>query len=114
MCPISADGLQVTVRVVRLKDTQPVADGQPWSHDKESARESLTVGMALGIDRLPHDQHRHYSGLAGACRHLQCETHDLRVGFFVGVGKMVEQSTPRTPMLGATTVSQIATSTASI
>jgi hypothetical protein len=27
---------------------------------------------------------------------------------------MVEQSTPRTPMLGATSVSQIATSTASI
>ncbi len=39
--------------------------------------------MPHGIDRLPRNQHRHDGGLARACRQLQSEAQQLRIGLLV-------------------------------
>ena len=73
----------------------------------------LLLGPAHGIDRLPGDQHGHDGGLAGAGGQLQRQPHQLRIGVVVGIGQMFEKALAGLADLGATSVSQMAVSTAS-
>jgi hypothetical protein len=72
----------------------------------------LLPGPADGVDRLPGDEHRHDGRLAGAGGELQREPHQFRIGVIVAAAG-VEQSFARLARCGATSVSQIAVSTAS-
>ena len=103
----------VAVRIVRLQDAQAVLDGDAGRDDQEAAGEVLAAGLADGVDRLPGDEHRHDGGLAGAGRQLQREAHQLRVRLVVGGRQVLEQVACRAAECGATSVSQIAVSTAS-
>ena len=73
----------------------------------------LAAGAADGVDRLPGDQHGHDGGLAGAGGELQREAHQFGVGVLVGGGQMFEDAACRSCDCGATSVSQMAVSTAS-
>ncbi len=103
----------VAVGVVRLEDAQPVLDRQAGCADEKAAREMLARRTAHGIDRLPRDEHGHHGGLAGAGGQLQREPHQFRIGVLVRRGEMVEQPLAVLSIAGATSVSQIAVSTAS-
>ena len=70
--------------------------------------------VAHGVHRLPGDQHRHDRGLAGAGGELQCDAQQVRVGFLVGGAQVFQEFRAAGTELGATSVSQMAVSTASI
>ena len=72
----------------------------------------LAARAADGIDGLPRDEHRHDRGLARAGGELQREAHQFGIGVFVRCGKMLEHAFPGGGC-GATSVSQMAVSTAS-
>ena len=103
----------VAVRVVRLEHAQAVLDREPGRDDEEAAREALALRPAHGVDRLPGDQHRHDGRLARAGGELQREPHQLRVGVVVRVRQVLEEPLAAAVDCGATSVSQIAVSTAS-
>ena len=81
----------IAVRVVGLQDAQTVLDGQARRADQKATGEVLAGWSAHSIDGLPGDQHGHDGGLAGTRCELECQTHQFRVGVFVGTGKMVKQ-----------------------
>ena len=103
----------VAVGIVRLEDAQAVLDRQAGRDDEKAAREVLAARAAHGVDRLPRDEHRHDGGLAGAGGELQREPHQFRIGVLVRAGEMVEQALAAASDCGATSVSQMAVSTAS-
>ncbi len=106
--------LVVAVRIVRLQDAQAVLDGDAGRDDQEAAGERLAARAADGIDRLPGDQHRHDGGLAGAGGELQREPQQVRVGLARWRRRGARGTRlPASPIFGATSVSQIAVSTAS-
>ena len=74
----------------------------------------LAVRVAHGVDGLPGDEHGHDGGLAGAGGQLERDAEQLRVGIAVGAGQVLEKLLADAASLGATSVSQIAVSTASI
>ena len=82
-------------------------------HNQKPAREVLAARAAHGVDRLPRDQHRHDGGLAGAGGELQGEAHKFGIGVLVGGGQMIEDALAALADWGATSVSQMAVSTAS-
>ncbi len=102
----------VAVGIVGLEHAQAVFDGEAGRDDEKAAGEVLAAGAADGVDRLPGDQHRHDGGLAGAGGQLQGETQQFGVGVVVGGGQVFEESLA-VLRLGATSVSQMAVSTAS-
>ena len=83
--------LVIAVRVVGLKHTQPIANGQAGRNDQEPSRKSLAVGTAHRIDGLPGDQHRHDSGFTGAGGQLQRQPKQFGIGIMVSVGQMLDK-----------------------
>ena len=104
----------VAVGIVRLEHAQPVLDRQAGRDDQETAGEVFAPGPANGVDRLPGDEHRHDGGLARAGGQFQREAHQLRVGVADWHWRDVREIASRSfPCCGATSVSQMAVSTAS-
>ncbi len=47
--------------------------------------------MSHSVDGLPRNDHRHDSGLSCAGGQLQRQTNQFRIGFVVGIGKMLNE-----------------------
>jgi hypothetical protein len=62
----------------------------------------------------PGDEHGHDGGFPGAGGEFQSQPEQLRIGFVVGVLEVFEKRAAGLPSFGATSESQMATSTASI
>ncbi len=75
----------VGVRVIGLKHTQTVANGQAGRDNQEAACEFFAGGATYGIDGLPGDEHGHDGCLAGARGQLQGQAHEIRIGVAVGI-----------------------------
>ena len=56
----------VAIRVIGLKNTETILNGEAWSDDEEAASELLATGMTHSVDCLPCDQHRHDGGFSRA------------------------------------------------
>jgi len=72
----------------------------------------FAAGTAHRINRRPRDEHRHDGGFARARGELESEAGKIRVGVFVGAVQQFEDFFPAFDK-GATSVSQMAVSTAS-
>ena len=103
----------VAVRVVRLQHAQPVLDRDAGRDDEEAAREALAARAAHRVDRLPGDEHRHHGRLAGAGGELQREARSSGLASALAVVEVLEEPLAVADRCGATSVSQIAVSTAS-
>ena len=55
----------IVVRVVGLKHSQAVLDGEPRRHHQKAPRKDLAVGTPGSVECLPGNQHRHHRRLAG-------------------------------------------------
>ena len=87
--------LIVTIRIVRLQNTQTVLDRDPWRNDQKSAREPIAARMPNRVHRLPRDQHRHHRRLARTRRHLQRPTHQLRIRITTRILQIIQSIAPR-------------------
>ena len=85
-------GFVIAVGVVGLEDAEAVFDGEARGDDEESFREAFAVGVADGVDGLPGNEHRHDGGLASAGGELECEAHQVRIGFVIGVGQVIKEA----------------------
>jgi hypothetical protein len=85
-----------------------------WCHDEKAARELLAGRVAHGIDGLPGDQHGHDGGLASTRGQLEGHAEQVRVGHRGWRRPDAPKLLAGAPSLGATSVSQMAVSTASI
>jgi hypothetical protein len=112
-CGTSSRVRVVVVRVVRLQHAQAVADRQARRDDEEAAGERLAARAADRVQRLPGDEHRHHRRLAGPRGQLQREPVEARVRLGVDRLQVLEQPLARA-RCGATSVNQMAVSTASI
>ncbi len=114
MSPGTSSRLRVVaVRVVRLEHAQAVLDGDAGRDDEEAAGEALALRPADGVDGLPGDEHGHDRGLAGAGGQLEGEPHQLRDWRRCSRWRGGRGSACPRARSGATSVSQIAVSTAS-
>ena len=81
--------LVVVLVILGKQDAEPVPDRQAGGDDEEPAGEARVVRLGDLVQRLPGDQHRHYDGLAGACRHLQCDPVQAEVAGGVRLVELV-------------------------
>lgn len=65
---------------------------KPGGNDQESAGESLTLGSAHRVDRLPGDEHGHDGGFAGPRCQFERQAHQFRIRFIVGVGQVFQKA----------------------
>ena len=93
---------------------QAVLNSDAGRDDEKAASEILAAGTADGIDGLPGDQHRHDRCFPGAGGQFQGQAHQFRIRFVVGVVHMLQKRVACLAGFGATSVSQIAASAASI
>ena len=84
--------LIITVRIVGLKNAKTVLDGDAGRNNKETGRESATLGTANRVNGLPGDQHRHDSCLASPGCQFKRQPLQTSIHFDVGTGQMVEKS----------------------
>ena len=78
----------VTVRIVRLQDTQSVSNSDAGRDDEEATGETGARRQAQSIQRLPRNQHGHYSRLAGAGGELQGDAQQIRICPPVGAAQV--------------------------
>ena len=69
----------VTIRIVGLKNAQPIFDREPWSNHKKAARETFTLRMPHSVDGMPGDEHRHHRGLTSTGGELKRKPHQIRI-----------------------------------
>ena len=74
----------------------------------------LLLRAANSVDGLPGDQHGHHGRFACAGGKFEREAKDFGIRLLVGALEMVQKFTAASALFGATSVSQIAVSTASI
>ena len=61
----------VAVRVIGLKDSQAIADRNPWRDKQKATGKSVAAGMPYRIHRLPGNDHSHHCGLARSRRQFE-------------------------------------------
>ncbi len=83
--------LVIAIWIIGLKHPKPIPDSNARGDYEEAAGESPASGMSHGIDSLPRNEHRHDSGLSCAGGQLQCQTNQFRIGFVVGISKMLKE-----------------------
>jgi hypothetical protein len=106
--------LVIAIRVVGLETTRRRSlMVMPGVHDEKAAGEMFAAGAADGVDGLPGDEHGHDGGFARAGGQLQRDAQQFGIGVLVGVRQVIEQFACRSPLVGATSVSQMAVSMAS-
>ncbi len=104
----------VAVRVAGVEDAKTVLDRDPRGDDEEAAGEALALRPPDGVDGLPGDEHGHDRRLARPRGQLERQAQQLRVGVGVCVRPGARGTPSPAARCGATSVSQIAVSTASI
>ena len=87
---------------------------RPGATTRKPRVNCLLAEVAHRVHCLPGDEHGHDGGLAGARGQLQRDAEEVRVGHRIGASQVLSELLAGGPELGATSVSQIAVSTASI